>query len=97
MNGLRGRLTIDKTDHRHRRLLRLRRERRRGCATERWKMRCCSGFRGVASQDWRLALLGSLLRYGARRAGVEDLARQRLSLPQGDAAEHDRRSPWSGR
>jgi hypothetical protein len=31
------------------------------------------------------------------RPPVEDLARQRLSLPQGDAAEHDRRSPWSGR
>jgi hypothetical protein len=27
------------------------------------------------------------------RPPVEDLARQRLSLPQGDAAEHDRRSP----
>ena len=43
------------------------------------------------------ALLGSLLRYGARRARVEDLACQRLSLSQGDAAEHDRPSPWSAR
>src|SRR6516225_3303777 len=43
-----------------------------------------------------LALLGSLLWQGARRAGVEDVARQRLSLSQGDAAEHDR-SPWSSR
>jgi transposase InsO family protein len=28
---------------------------------------------------------------------VEDLARQRLSLSQKDAAEHERPSPWSGR
>ena len=35
--------------------------------------------------------------YGlARGAGVEDLARQRLSLSQGDAAEPERPSPWSG-
>ena len=27
---------------------------------------------------------------------MEDLARQRLSLSQGDAAEHERPSPWSG-
>ena len=40
-----------------------------------------------------LALLGSLLWSGARCAGVEDLARQRLSLSQGDAAEHKRPSP----
>ena len=33
--------------------------------------------------------------YGLAR--VEDLARQRLSLSQGDAAEHERPSPWSGR
>src|ERR1700746_3850872 len=44
-----------------------------------------------------LALLGSRLRHGARRAGVEDLARQRLSRPQGDAAEHERPSSWLGR
>ena len=43
-----------------------------------------------------LALLGSLLWSGARCARVEDLARQRLSLSQGDAAEHERPSPWSG-
>jgi hypothetical protein len=40
------------------------------------------------------ALLGSLLRSGARRVRVEDLARQHLSLSH--AAEHDRRSPRSG-
>src|SRR6185436_6038669 len=44
-----------------------------------------------------LALLCSLLWSGARCARVEDLARQRLSLSQGDAAEHERPSPWSGR
>ena len=38
----------------------------------------------------------SLLWSGARCAGVEDLARQRLSLSQGDAAEPERPSPWSG-
>ena len=43
-----------------------------------------------------LALLCSLLWSGARCARVEDLARQRLSLSQGDAAEHERPSPWSG-
>jgi putative transposase len=36
-------------------------------------------------------------RYGMARARVEDLARQRLSLSQGDAAEHDRPLPWSDR
>ena len=36
--------------------------------------------------------------YGLARVarGVEDLARQRLSLSQGDAAEPERPSPWSG-
>ena len=46
------------------------------------------------------ALSPSLTRcywYGARRGGAGDLVRQRLSLSQGDAAEHDRRSPRSGR
>src|SRR6478736_3861153 len=38
----------------------------------------------------------ALLCSGARCARVEDLARQRLSLSQGDAAEHERPSPWSG-
>jgi hypothetical protein len=42
-----------------------------------------------------LALLGSLLWQGACRAGVEDLASQRLSLSH--VADHDRLSPWSGR
>ena len=34
---------------------------------------------------------------GARCTRVEDLARQRLSLSQRDAAEHNHPSPWSGR
>ena len=42
-------------------------------------------------------LLGSLLWSGARCARLEDLARQRLSLFQADAAEPERPSPWSGR
>ena len=42
-----------------------------------------------------LALQCSLLWLGARCACVDGLACQRLSLSQGDAAEHDRPSPWS--
>ena len=44
-----------------------------------------------------LALQCSLLWLGARCARVVGLACQRLSLPQRDAAEHDRPSPWPGR
>jgi hypothetical protein len=43
------------------------------------------------------ALLCLLLWSGARCTRVEDLARQRLSLSQRDAAEHERPSPRSGR
>src|SRR5215207_3210447 len=44
-----------------------------------------------------LVLLCSLLWSGARGACVEDLARQRLSLSQRDAAGYDRPSPWPDR
>src|SRR6516165_4601546 len=69
------------------------------CSTprsRRWRVNALWPTGGRDDEPDTLALLGSLLRYGARRAGVEDLARQRLSLSQGDAAEHDR-SPWSSR
>ena len=39
----------------------------------------------------------SLLWSGASCPGLEDLARQRLSLSQTDAADYDHLSPWCGR
>ena len=65
------------------------------------KIEALEGKRPLAHRRSRRSarhdLLGSRLWHGARRAGVEDVARQRLSLSQGDAAEHDRPPPWSGR
>src|SRR3974377_696972 len=63
----------------------------------RWRVNALWPARGRDDEPDTLALLGSLLWHGARRARVEALARQRLSLSQGDVAEHDRPSPWSGR
>src|ERR1700727_74723 len=72
------------------------------CAASRWNWwrgrvtsLCPTG--GRDDEPDTLALLGSRLWHGARRSGVEDIARQRLSLSQGDAAEHDRPPSWSGR
>src|SRR5271169_3470265 len=65
--------------------------------SRRWRVNALWPTGGRDDEPDTLALLGSLLWHGARQPDVEDLARQRLSLPQGDAAEHDRRSPWSGR
>src|ERR1700686_1804243 len=70
------------------------------CSTprsRRWRVNALWPTGGRDDEPDTLALLGSLLWHGARHPDVEDLARQRLSLSQGDAAEHDRRSPWSGR
>src|SRR6516164_1898794 len=70
------------------------------CSTPRsklWRVNALWPTGGRDDEPDTLALLGSLLRYDARRAGVEDLARQRLSRPQGDAAEHERPSSWLGR
>src|SRR6516165_9576094 len=70
------------------------------CSTprsRRWRVNALWPTGGRDDEPDTLALLGSLLRYGARRAGVEDLARQRLSLSQGDAAEYERPSSWPRR
>src|SRR6476660_2154587 len=70
------------------------------CSTprsRRWRVNALWPTGGRDDEPDTLALLGSLLWSGARCARVEYLARQRLSLSQGDAAEHDRPSPWSGR
>src|SRR5271169_4591165 len=70
------------------------------CSTprsRRWRVNALWPTGGRDDEPDTLALLCSLLWHGARRAGVEDVARQRLSLSHGDAAEHDRPSPWSGR
>src|SRR5271169_4935761 len=59
------------------------------CSTprsRRWRVNALWPTGGRDDEPDTLALLGSLLWQGARRAGVEDLARQRLSLSQGDAA-----------
>src|SRR4249919_1971503 len=59
------------------------------CSTprsRRWRVNALWPTGGRDDEQDTLALLGSLLRYDARRAGVEDLACQRLSLSH--AAEH---------
>src|ERR1700751_1945914 len=70
------------------------------CSTPRsrhWRVNALWPTGGRDDEPDTLALLGSLLRYGARRAGVEDLARQHLSPSQGDAAEYERPSSWPWR
>src|ERR1700693_4750364 len=70
------------------------------CSTprsRRWRVNSLWPTGGRDDEPDTLALLGSRLWHGARRSGVEDIARQRLSLSQGDAAEHDRPPSWSGR
>ena len=52
-----------------------------------------AAMRRASSRVTTLALLCLLLWSGARCTRVEDLARQRLSLSQRDAAEHERPSP----
>src|SRR6202045_3466686 len=70
------------------------------CSTprsRRWRANALWPTGGRDDEQSTLALLCLLLWSGARCTRVEDLARQRLSLSQRDAAEHERPSPWSGR
>src|SRR3974390_3633959 len=70
------------------------------CSTprsRRWRVNALWPTGGRDDEPYPLALLGALLWHGARCARVDVLARQHLSLSQGDAAEYERRSPWSGR
>ena len=55
------------------------------------------GPQEVETMSQTLSPSCSLLWLGARCACVDGLACQRLSLPQRDAAEHDRPSSWPGR
>src|SRR6478735_189280 len=64
--------------------------------SRRWRANALWTKGGRDDEPDTLALLCSLLWSGARCARVKDLARQRLSLSQGDAAERERPSPWSG-
>ena len=61
--------------------------------SRRWRVNALWPTGGRDDEPDTLALLGSLLWHGARRAGVEDLARQRLSLSQGDAPNTIARRP----
>src|SRR5580704_3770185 len=65
--------------------------------SRRWRANALWPTGGRDDEQGTLALLCLLLWSGARCTRVEDLARQRLSLSQRDAAEHERPSPWSGR
>src|ERR1017187_5422620 len=70
------------------------------CSTprsQRWRVNALWPTGGRDDEPDALALLFPLLRSGTNCAGVAGLARQRLSLSQGDATEHDCPSPWSGR
>src|SRR4051812_36711059 len=63
----------------------------------RWRANALWPTGGRDDEPNTLALVCSLLWSDASCARVEGRARQRLSLPQRDAAEHDRPSPWPGR
>src|SRR5207342_2815379 len=65
--------------------------------SRRWRANALWPTGGRDDEPGTLALLCLLLWSGARCTRVEDLARQRLSLSQRDAAEHERPSPRSGR
>src|ERR1700731_4310791 len=66
------------------------------CSTprsRRWRANALWPTGGRDDEQGTLALLCLLLWSGARCTRVEGLARQRLSLSQRDAAEHERPSP----
>src|ERR1700751_3906173 len=70
------------------------------CSTprsRRWRVNALWPTGGRDDEPDSLALLGALVWHGARCARVEVLTLQRLLLSQGDAAEHDGPSLWSGR
>src|SRR6516165_9890602 len=65
--------------------------------SRRWRVNALWPTGGRDDEPDTLDLLGSPLWHGARCARVEVLARQHLSLSQGDVAEYERPSSWPRR